>query len=148
MKDIISVPITESSEKVYGIITNLSKIKVWEPSHGLPTVAHEWFPSEGTLKIGSMLKVKSKLWIFVARCIELRENEVKWEFIEGPLKGTESWIVKPTENGCNILKVLEYEVPRFIDRLLWQLFGWRIHSWASLRQFKSIKNLAEIKVEC
>lgn len=92
-----------------------------------------------------MLKVKSRLWTFVARCIELRENEVKWEFIEGPLKGTESWTLKPTENGCDIFKVLEYEIPKFIDRLLWQLFGRRIHSWASLRQLKSIKNLAEIK---
>lgn len=142
-KDVFSVSSSASSQKVYKIITSLEEIKTWEPSHGLPIIKHEWIPSSGILKIGSTLKVKSILWTFTAKCIGLMGNEVKWEFIEGPLKGTESWSVEPTENGCRIVKFLEYEVPDFRDRLLWQLFGRRIHSWASSKQLRSIKNLAK-----
>jgi len=144
-KDVISVSSGAPFQKIYKIITELEKIKIWEPSHGLPMIRHEWIPSEGILKIGSIIKVKSILWTFIAKCIWLGGNEVKWEFIEGPLKGTESWSVEPTENGCRIVKFLEYEVPNFRDRLLWELFGREIHSWASSRQLKSIKNLAENK---
>jgi len=143
-EDVISVTTTASPESLYEIITNLERIKLWEPSHGLPMIEHEWFPSSGMLEKGSMLKVRSPLWTFVAECIKLaRGREVKWGFVEGPLAGTESWIVEPQGNGCNIIKLVQYEVPRFADRFLWRLLGRRIHSWASLRQLESIKRLAE-----
>ncbi len=145
-KDTISVSIATLTEKVYEIITNIGKIRVWEPSHNLPLVVHEWIPCEGVLKTGNIFKIKSPLWTFVAKCIELRENEVKWKFIEGPLKGTESWIVKPAENGCTIFKLLEYEVTKSSDRVLWQIFGRRIHSWASSKQLRNIKKLAELNL--
>lgn len=129
---------------VHTLLTNIEKIKVWEPSHNLPLVVHAWIPCEGELKIGNILKIKSPLWTFIAKCIELRGNEVKWEFIEGPLKGTESWMVKPAENGCTIVKLLEYEVTKSSDRVLWQIFGRRIHLWASSKQLRNIKNLVEL----
>lgn len=49
-RDIISVSVDAPLEKVYNVITSLEEIKVWEPSHGLPTIRHEWFPSEGIFK--------------------------------------------------------------------------------------------------
>lgn len=141
-RDIISVSVDASLKKVCEVITNLEKIKIWEPSHGLPIIRLEWFPSEGILKTGTILKVKARLWTFVAECIELTENKVKWKFIEGPLKGTECWIAQPAEGGCKVVKLLEYEVDGF-NRLLWQLIGRRIHHWASLIQLENVKILAE-----
>jgi uncharacterized protein YndB with AHSA1/START domain len=52
-RDIISVSVDASLEKVYEVITNLEKIKIWSSSHGLPIIRHEWFPSEGILKTGT-----------------------------------------------------------------------------------------------
>ena len=82
-------------------------------------------------------------WTFVARCIELKEWEVKWRFIGGPLNGTEAWIARPEDDGSSIIKLLQYEVPRLRDRLLWQLLGRSIHNWASKRQLMCVKRLAE-----
>lgn len=109
-RDIISVSVNAPLEKVYEIITDMEKIKIWEPSHRLPMVKHEWSPSEGTLKVDSILKVKTRIWTFVAECIELTENKVEWKFTGGPLKGTESWIVQPGEGSCKVVKLLEYKV--------------------------------------
>ncbi len=145
-KDIISIPIDSQPKKVYEIITRLDKIRIWEPSHGFPLTAHAWLPVEGTLKTGHIIKVKTVPWTFVARCIELKENSVKWKFIKGPLKGTESWIIESTKSGCNIIKLLEYEVPNFLDGLVWHSLWRKIHNWASLKQLKTIKMMAENKV--
>jgi hypothetical protein len=143
MKDVISVHVSASPEDVYEALTSMEKIRVWEPSHGLFFVTHEWSPSEGRLKVGNILKVKSVVWTFVARCTELKEFEVKWEFIEGPLKGTESWMAKAENDGCEVIKLLEYEVPKLRDKLLWHVFGRKIHNLASKRQLQTIKELVE-----
>ncbi len=142
-KDIITVTINAKPEKVYGIITDIDKIKIWEPSHKVLFVKHEWLPSSGQLRKGAVITIKAGITTFVAKCVEIRENTVRWNFIRGALKGTEFWIIRPTPNGCEVIKRLEYKVPVWIDRLLWRLFGRRLHNWASLKQLKSIKRMAE-----
>jgi hypothetical protein len=54
-------------------------------------------------------------------------------------------MVQPAERYCKVIKLLEYEVDGFINRLLWQSIGRWIHYWASLIQLKNVKILAEKK---
>ncbi|NOZ58392.1 MAG: hypothetical protein GXO66_02260 [Euryarchaeota archaeon] len=125
------------------MLTSLEKIRIWEPSHGLPFVRHEWSPDKERVEVGSTLKVKAVPWTFTARCVEVGEGRVVWEFTGGPLKGTEAWIVRAEDDGSSIIKLLVYEVPRLRDRLLWLLLGRKVHSWASKRQLMCARRLAE-----
>jgi len=143
MRDIIAVRTSAAPEAVWEVLTSLEKIKVWEPSHGLPFVAHEWSPSKGRVKAGTILRVKAVPWTFAARCVEVGRYRVVWEFTGGPLWGKEAWLTRAETAGSSIIKLLEYEVPKLRDRLLWLLLGRRIHSWASRRQLMCVKTLAE-----
>ncbi|WP_456473922.1 hypothetical protein [Candidatus Pyrohabitans sp.] len=147
MKDVIAVRTSAPPEAVHEVFTSLEKIRIWEPSHGLPFVRHEWSPDRGRVGVGSTLRVKAVPWTFTARCVEVGEDRVVWEFTGGPLKGTETWIARAETDGSSIIKLLVYEVPRLRNRLLWVLLGRRVHSWASRRQLMCAKRLAEEKSE-
>ena len=142
-KYFLPVEIEATPETVFRIITNLEKIKIWEPSHKVPFISHVWSQSEGKLQVGCVLKVKSVTWTFVAKCGGITDNEVRWDFLDGPLQGTEFWSVKAKGVGCVAGKIMEYEVPKFYDKVAWALFGKKLHDWASLKQFKTIKKMAE-----
>ncbi len=142
MKDVIPTTIEAPPEKVYEIITDVERIRIWTSQTGLPLVNHE-LPTEKTLQIGSVVKIKTLTWTFLPQVVLLRDNLVKWEFKDGPIKGTESWVIEPTDNGCTITEIMEYEVPKLLDRFLWKLFGRRLHTFGTVREFRTIKHLAE-----
>jgi len=145
MKDTIQVFTTAPPEEVFKVMCRLEMIKVWEPSHRLPSVRHEWSPETGMVKEGNILRIITPLWRFEARCAGIGENEIRWEFTEGPLKGCESWRVEQQGQGAMIVKHLEYEVRGLRDGLLWRFAGRCIHHMASRRQLKMIKYLTEDK---
>ncbi len=142
MKDVISVSTTAPASRVFEVMISLEMIKQWEPAHRTPMVRHEWIPDTGRIKVGNVLRITTPIWTFEARCAGVRENEIKWKFIEGPLKGVEYWRVEPSGQGCRIVKHLEYETSRLVDKLLWHLGGRCIHNYASKKQLKAIKYLA------
>jgi len=139
----ISVLVFSSPEIVREIITDLEKIKIWEPSHRLPFVKHNWVPSEGKLSPGAVLVIKSLLWTFQAECKEVNRDGVRWEFIRGPLRGYEYWQIIPEGNKCRVLKVMDCNITGVLNKTMWKLIGRKVHDWASLRQLKSIKRIAE-----
>ncbi len=143
MKDIISVSTTAPASRVFEVITSVDMIKQWEPAHRTPMVRHEWIPDTGRIKAGNALRITTPVWRFEARCAGVRENEIKWEFTGGPLKGFEFWKVEPCGQGSRVVKYLEYEVRGWINRLLWCLAGRLIHHHASRRQLLKVKHLSE-----
>ncbi len=38
---------------------------------------------------------------------------------------------------------MDCKIYGFVDKLLWQTIGRKIHDWASVKQLESIKNMAE-----
>ena len=130
-------------EKIKEVITNIESIKIWEPSHRLPFVTHIWIPDKGKLQIGNLLIIKTPLWTFKAECKETTKDTVIWEFKEGPLKGNEYWKIDSQSEKCRIMKIMDCRIYVFADKLLWQTIGRKIHDWASIKQLKTIKNMAE-----
>jgi len=96
----LSVLVNASPEKIKEIITNSENIKIWEPSHRLPFVTHNWIPDKGKLRPGNLLIIKSLLWTFKAECKEITQDAVIWEFKEGPLKGKEYWKIDCQGQRC------------------------------------------------
>ena len=130
-------------EKVYEILTDMEEMKDWMTSH---SQARYKFPLEEKLRPGSIVTMKSKygLWTIVGKCIGLTENqEVRQEFIEGPLKGNEYWTVKPHRDGTLLEHRLVYEFPRLGDRIFWKLIGQRAHSKGKEIELEQIRVLAE-----
>ena len=139
----ISVSVSAPPEKIKEVITNLESIKIWEPSHRLPFVTHSWIPDKGILQPGNLLIIQSLLWTFKAECKEMTPDTVKWEFIEGPLKGNEYWKIEYEEQKCRIMKIMDCRIYGFVNKVLWQIVGRKIHDWASIKQLETIKNMAE-----
>lgn len=130
-------------EKVYEIHTNVERMKDWMSGHGQ---ARYKFPSEKRWQVGSVITMKSKygLWAMVGKCMGLAENqEVRNEFIEGPLKGNEYWTFKLHQDGTLLEHRLVYEFPRLGDRIFWKLIGQRNHSKGKEIELEQIKALAE-----
>lgn len=75
MKDTIQVSTSDSAERVFSVMSSLEMIKQWEPLHNLPLVRHEWKPDTSTVKKGQLLRIISPLWVFGARCAEVKEAE-------------------------------------------------------------------------
>jgi len=140
----ISLPIAAPPERVSQIMTSLDQIRIWEPAHRLPFIRHEWIPAEGRLRPGSICLIRSPLWTFTAICREVSEERVWWEFLSGPLRGNEYWEIRCSEGGCEVLKVMDCSIDRLWDKVWWKILGRPIHDWASLRQLRSIKELAEV----
>ena len=139
----LRVSVNASPEKIKEVITNIESIKIWEPSHRLPFVSHNWIPAKGRLQVGNLLIIKSLLWTFKAECKEITPERVTWEFKEGPLKGKEYWNIECQRQKCRITKIMDCRIYGFVDKLLWQTIGRKIHDWASMRQLETIKNMSE-----
>jgi len=139
----LHVSVNASPEKIKEAITNIESIKIWEPSHGLPFVTHRWIPDKGRLLVGNLLIINSLLWTFKAECKEITKDSVIWEFKEGPLKGNEYWKIDSQGKKCRIMKIMDCRIYGFVDKILWQTIGRKIHDWASIRQLETIKNMAE-----
>jgi hypothetical protein len=95
------------------------------------------------LRLGNLLIIKSPSWTFKAECKEITPDRVTWEFKEGPLKGKEYWKIDCQGQSYRIMKILDCKIYGFVDKLLWQIIGRKIHDWASVKQLESIKNVAE-----
>ena len=139
----LHVSVNASPEKIQEVITNIESIKIWEPSHRLPLVSHNWIPDKGKLQVGNLLIIKSLLWTFKAECKEITKDTVIWEFKEVPLKGNEYWKIDSQDEKCRIMKIMDCRIYGFMDKILWQTIGRKIHDWASVRQLETIKNMAE-----
>jgi len=139
----LSVSVSAPPEKIKEVITNLENIKIWESSHKLPFVTHGWIPDKGRLQLGNLLIIKSPFWTFKAECKEITSDAVIWEFKEGPLKGKEYWKIDHQGQRCRIMKIMDCKIYEFVDKLIWQIIGRKIHDWASIKQLETIKNMAE-----
>jgi len=54
----------------------------------------------------------------VGKCIDVVPGkQVVWEFVEGPLSGTESWVVEPLETQCSIIITSEANLTALKDLL-------------------------------
>jgi hypothetical protein len=140
----LSIWVSVPSGEIKKIITNLENIKIWEPSHRLPFVHHHWIPDEGRLQPGNLLIIKSPFLTFKAKCKEITPDTVKWEFIEGPLKGNEYWKIEcKGHKKCRVIKIMDCRIYGFVNKTLWQIIGRKIHDWATIKQLKTIKYMAE-----
>ncbi len=144
MKDVFSIQIGATPEDVYRFLSEKEKITRWIDMDS----ARFEFSFEGPVKTGDQVTIipirDPKSWKMVGECIDVVPGKrVVWEFIEGPLAGTESWVAKPKEAQCIVHKILDYEVTGLRRRLIWRLFGRKLHSRSCEKELNTLRQLVE-----
>lgn len=82
-------------------------------------------------------------WHIMAECNKVDLNrEVAHRFVQGPIKGTERWLLEPLENGeTKMSKIMTYEIDGALNKLTWFLAGRRVHSRVAKMELAALRAL-------
>jgi uncharacterized membrane protein len=71
-------------------------------------------------------------------------REVSWQFVDGMFTGVYRVYIIPTEDGCELHFMMDYEVAGPVNRLVWRLFSLGQHDRNIMHILNSLKDYVEV----
>lgn len=136
-----SIEIPAPPEQVFPYLWDNALIPRWVASHNAATYR---FPAEPRMERTAVTSIQMRGgWHLMAECIKVDLNrEVAHRFVQGPIKGTERWVLEPAGAGVTTMrKVLEYEIEGSFHRFIWSVYGRRAHSRVSVLELEALRDL-------
>ena len=134
-----SIDIPAAPEVVFPYLWETALIERWVTGHGK---AEYRFPAEPRMERTAVTSIRMwGGWRLAAECNKVDINrEVAHRFVQGPIKGTERWVVEPNASGgTKMSKILTYEIDGTMNRLGWFLFGRRMHSNVAKQELMALR---------
>jgi len=139
--EVWSTEIPALPEAVFPYLWEIGLIAQWIAAHDQ---AEYRFPAEPRMERTAVTSIKMKGgWHLMAECNKVDLNrEVAHRFVQGPITGSERWVVEPMAGGgTKMSKILTYEIAGPLNRLAWFLVGRRAHSRVSKIELATLRDL-------
>lgn len=139
--DFWSVDIPAPPEQVFPYLWQTALVAEWVAAHDRAAYR---FPAEPRYERTAVTSFKVRVgWRVSAECNKVDLNhEVAHRFVQGPIKGTERWVIEQGEGGgTRMSKILTYEIIGRLNRAVWLLVGRAAHSRISKRQLRTLRKL-------
>lgn len=136
-----STDIPAPPEQVFPYLWDTALIARWVTRHGQ---AEYRLPAEPRMERTAVTSIRLRGgWQLMCECNKVDLNrEVAHRFVQGPIRGTERWVLEPTSGGgTRMSKIMNYEIVGALNRLAWFVVGRRAHSRVCKIELSTLREL-------